>query len=205
MQKTHNRLVNVDPTSRSRKGLLSSLRAMVFAMGETVEDSIVQKAVSYIDTAMECARRSYEASASFFQLLREFLRHASGRHSGGNNAIRLKDDITNLAALQGAIVPQAENALIRGEELKRLLNQILELLDLLEEDADNHLRCAQGELKGILGKLGQEIHALRFIVSMEDSSFVYWATATPSDIQLRATPLMQRLTCAGISLTRLSP
>lgn len=189
VQKTHNRLVNVDPTSRSRKGLLSSLRAMVFAMGENVEDSIVQKAVSYIDTAMECARRSYEASASFFQLLREFLRHASGRHSGGNNAIRLKEDITNLAAWQGAIVPQAENALIRGEELKRLLNQILELLDLLEEDADNHLRCAQGELKGILGKLGQEIHALRFIVSMEDSSFVYWATATPSDIQLRATPL----------------
>ncbi len=189
MQRAHNELVSVEGARRSRGGLLFSLRTMVFTAKPDTEDSLVQKIVSCIDTSIEATRRSYEASASFFQSLGAFLKYASAKYRGGNHAVRLKEDITELARWRDVILPEAENAIIRGQELARNLNQILELLDMLEEDSDNGLRSVQGDIQGVVGRLSSETNALSLAVSMEDSEFVYWGTSTPSDIQLNATPL----------------
>jgi Rad3-related DNA helicase/DNA-binding NarL/FixJ family response regulator len=189
MQRAHNELVNVEGPRRSRGGLLFNLRAMVFTAKPDAKDSLVQKIVSCIDTSIEATRRSYEASASFFQSLGEFLKYASAKYRGGNHAVRLKEDITELAKWQDVILPGAENAIIRGQELARNLNQILGLLDMLEEDSDNGLKSLQGDIQGVVGRLSSETNALSFAVSMEDSEFVYWGTSTPSNIQLNATPL----------------
>ena len=189
MQRAHNELVSVEGARRSRGGLLFSLRTMVFTAKPDTEDSLVQKIVSCIDTSIEATRRSYEASASFFQSLGAFLKYASAKYRGGNHAVRLKEDITELAKWQDVILPGAENAIIRGQELARNLNQILGLLDMLEEDSDNGLKSLQGDIQGVVGRLSSETNALSFAVSMEDSEFVYWGTSTPSNIQLNATPL----------------
>lgn len=189
MYRAHNELVNSGGVRRGRGGLLFNLRSMVFTATTDVKDSVVRKIISYIDSSIEATRRSYEASASFFRSLGEFLRIAGAKHRGGNNAVRLKKDITELTEWRDVILPEAENTIVRGQELKNDLNQILGLLDMIEEDSNNDLKSLRADIQGVVGRLSSEINALGFIVFMEDSEFVYWGTGDPSNTQLNATPL----------------
>ncbi|NLJ59414.1 MAG: hypothetical protein GX338_00525 [Firmicutes bacterium] len=189
IQSACNELVHVEGSRRGRGGLLFSLRAMIFTATAEARDSLIQNIVSYIDSSIEATRRSYEASTSFFQSFGWFLKHVSAQYKRGSNAVRLKKDITESIEWQDVVIPSAEKAIIRGQELLWNLNQILERLDMLKEDSDIGLKSLEGDIQGVVGRLSSEITALSFVVSMEDKEFVYWSTGYPTDIQLIATPL----------------
>ena len=86
-------------------------------------------------------------------------------------------------------MPSAEKAIIRGTELLRHLNHILDCLNMLDEELDRDLKSLEGDIRGVVGRLSSEITALSFVLSMEDDEFVYWCTGCDSDIQLISTPL----------------
>ena len=189
IQRACGELVAIEGPRRGRGGLLFNLRAMVFTAEAEIEDSIVQSIASYIDSSIEATWRSFEASASFFESFSLFLRHISTSYRGECNTVRLRKDVTELAEWTNVIMPSAEKAIIRGTELLRNLNQILERLDMLEGELARDLKSLQGDIQGVVGRLSSEITALSFVLSMEDSEFVYWSTGHTSDIQLMATPL----------------
>jgi len=189
IKRAHSELVHIEGPRRGRGGLLFSLRATVFAAGAEVKDSLVQKMVSSIDSSIEATRRSYEASASFFESFGKFLRHVLAQYQRGNNAVRLNEDMIESVEWQDIIMPSAEKAIIRGQELLANLNQILEGLNVLEGESDTGLKPLEGDIQGVVGRLSSQITSLRFVMSMEDSGFVYWSENHPTGIQLIATPL----------------
>lgn len=189
MQRAHGELVHLEGPRRGRGGLLFNLRAAVFTAQADVKDSIVGKTISSIDSSIEATRRSHEASASFFESFGVFLKHALTKHRRGDNTVRLNEDMAESAEWQDVIIPSAEKAIIRGRELLTNLNQILEGLNMLDEDSDSSLTSLQGDIQGVVGRLSSEITALSFVISMENSDFVYWSEWHPTDIQLIATPL----------------
>ena len=160
---------------------------MIFTATAKVRDSLIQNIVSYIDSSQRLLEKLW-GPLRFFNLT-WFLKHVSAQYKRGSNAVRLKKDITESIEWQDVVIPSAEKAIIRGRELLTNLNQILEGLNMLDEDSDSSLTSLQGDIQGVVGRLSSEITALSFVISMENSDFVYWSEWHPTDIQLIATPL----------------
>lgn len=189
MERAYGDLVHMEGPRRGRGGLLFNLRAIVFTATAEVEDSIAAGIVSCIDFSIEATRRSFEATASFFESFQRLLGAELTRGQGGNHALRLRESIRGSTEWRNEVAPSAEKAIIRGTELLKSLNELLQRLEMINGELERDIKSLQGEIQGVVGRLYSEIASIDFVMSMEDSAFVYWSAGYPGDIKLMATPL----------------
>ncbi|NLS45092.1 MAG: DEAD/DEAH box helicase family protein [Firmicutes bacterium] len=189
VERAHKDLIQIGGPKFRKLGLLFNLRNMIFAAQPEMDNDFAKKVISDIDSTVESAQRSHEAFTSFFQSLYMFLMQIPSQYYRRNNTVRLREEIIELPEWQEWITPSAEKSIIRGKELINGLHSILGNISFIEGDFAQNFKSLGGDIQGITGRISAEIHALDFIISMEQKEFVYWTTGCSVDTQLMATPL----------------